>query len=812
MDGNQRDSVRPQCGERKMSGRPMSSFPISMYTSPKPLGKCISLGVDGKPSKKSLGQIFDGTVCRVTVNSLTEFAQLRASLAPNQALGYGITSHSEARVVTKAVLAGMKQTKTSGQYLPVVARDSQHLQFLPGPGLLMLDHDHDPSLGNAGLDGATLRERLCEAMPQLRQVSMIWAPSTSSMIYLGERELAGLRGSRIYLVVSDARRIPEIGRLLFDRLALAGHGRIAISGSGRPLRRGLIDASVWQPERLDYVRATFTDGLEQRHLPWELKVVDGALGASDEALLDVETVQPLTFDEAAALESMWKKLEDAARPEMDRVRRIWALDRAHGDMKEPIDAAALAAKAARYEASAATLVLEPEHVLTLADGRHVTVNDLLANKKMYDGVRMADPLEPEYTNDPRIAVAYLLRDDGSDPAIYSHAHGGTWYSLRRYGEDFEGLDLPRSAGASPCPLVEEKLAEPANPFGVVQAAEFVSGPPATWLIRDVLPKAELIVIYGKSGSGKSFIVLDMVVAIASGKPWCGLTVKQGRVVYVVAEGKAGFRKRLDALEQEHGTDLAALPLGIVARCPQLLEGDEVQLSAAIQQADGASVVVIDTLARTMGGGDESASTDMGKALLACTRIHEATGATIVLVHHAGKDASRGARGWSGLRAAADAELEVIGEKGSVRSINIKKQKDGEDSGQFRFVLDTVNLGVEDDDLQPVTSCVVRHVTDLLDCDTRKTYEPSGRWQRIVWKALPPTGEAIAEDSLVAAAVELVPAPPPGQRDTRAQSVTRAIKNLLQSGDCVDWGARGIGRGRQAHASLQQPQRSQEMMQ
>ena len=585
-----------------MSAPYINEFCVSVYKSPRPLGKWITRRRDGTTKKESLAHLSNGTVEAVKFQSLTDFAKLRASLTANQALGYGVTGHPVAHVVTKAVLDPLSPDERAGNGHPKVARDAAHFHFADGPGVLMLDHD--PAPGEKALTGEQLRDMLYEAMPELRAVTMLWGSSAGSMIYDGESEVVGLRGSRIYFAVSDARRIPEVGQLLFDRLALAGYGRIVISAAGRTLQRGPIDASVWQPERLDFVRASCGPGLEQRPAKWQLFPGDEVETWIGDTLLDVATVASLTDEEARRLEAVWSELTSAAKTEADRVRHEWAIARADADVKSaraPNDPEALAARVARYEATARDLVLDLDHSLTLANGQVVSVADLRNDPVKFEGARMSDPLEPEYGgNDRRIAVACLQRNGGIDPAIYSHAHGGTWYKLRSCDEDFDVSDKLAPAMV-PAPVVATSLAR--RHFEVQSAAAFSAGPPPKWHIRGVLPQGELSVIFGESGSGKSFAVLDMVVAIATGNDWRGLPVTQGRAVYVVAEGRAGFRKRLDALQKRRGIDLTSIDLGIVAECPNLLAGDDMALAAAISGANGAAVVVIDTLAQVMAGGD-----------------------------------------------------------------------------------------------------------------------------------------------------------------------------------------------------------------
>src|SRR5262249_54953770 len=136
---------------------------------------------------------------------------------------------------------------------------------------------------------------------------------------------------------------------------------------------------------------------------------------------------------------------------------------------------------------------------------------------------------------------------------------------------------------------------------------------------------------------------------------------------------------------------------------------------------GASIVVVDTLAQATPGANENAGEDMGRVLANCKAIRRATGATVLLIHHAGKDLSRGARGWSGLRAAADAEIEISRLDDSNRLATITKQKDGTDGAKYPFKLAVVPLG-EDADGEVIDSCVVTH----LDTVPRRQREPTGR--------------------------------------------------------------------------------------
>jgi hypothetical protein len=147
-------------------------------------------------------------------------------------------------------------------------------------------------------------------------------------------------------------------------------------------------------------------------------------------------------------------------------------------------------------------------------------------------------------------------------------------------------------------------------------------------------------------------------------------------------------------------------LFVCSDSPNFLNDNDHKLIARALAEVKPSVIVVDTLARTMPGGAENSSEDMGKVIARCQWLHAKTGALVLLVHHSGKDAARGARGWSGLRAAADAELVVTRDKeNDRRAVEIGKQKDSPDGSQYDFILRPVPLGF-DDDGDVITSCVI----------------------------------------------------------------------------------------------------------
>jgi len=323
-------------------------------------------------------------------------------------------------------------------------------------------------------------------------------------------------------------------------------------------------------------------------------------------------------------------------------------------------------------------------------------------------------------------------------------------------------------------------------FVVLRASEFADRPLPTWWIKGVLPAEGLALVVGQPGSGKSFVVLDIAAAIAQGKPWNGRKSKRGRVVIVAAEGAAGFSKRLraygrgDFMAPEAGWDDG---LGILDGSPHLLRPEHVDaVVAAAEISGGADVVVIDTLAAVTPGVDENSSEGMGAAIDAAKRLGERLAALVILVHHLGKDAARGARGWSGITGAADMIL-VVDRAPVGRTLVVQKSKDGEDGSTFGFSLRQVQIGV-DEDGDPATSCAVdwSQTAPGVAPVAPQRQRRRGPYEAAILAtcgARLTSGAVTDDESLIAGSLSLVPKP--AGRDRRRESLARAIAKLRVAG-------------------------------
>jgi len=227
-----------------------------------------------------------------------------------------------------------------------------------------------------------------------------------------------------------------------------------------------------------------------------------------------------------------------------------------------------------------------------------------------------------------------------------------------------------------------------------------------YLVKGWLLQGTTAVLFGDANAGKSFLAIDIAHHVAEGRRWAGHRVEAGPVLYVAAEGGALFQNRLAARKAKFH----------ILRHQIALTGRNNDTAALVQAITALAcefgqfrLVVIDTLARAMGGGDENTAPDIAALVNACGHVQTATGAAVLLVHHSGKDAARGARGHSSLRAAVDTEMHVtVGEDG-VRTVTASKQRDMPGGKSLRFKLAEVQLG-RDRDGDPVTSCTIQHET------------------------------------------------------------------------------------------------------
>lgn len=311
-------------------------------------------------------------------------------------------------------------------------------------------------------------------------------------------------------------------------------------------------------------------------------------------------------------------------------------------------------------------------------------------------------------------------------------------------------------------------------YHYISADEYVNQPPLGYLIKGLIPRVEMVMLFGPPQGGKSFLALDMAAHIALGTPWRGHRVKRGRVCYIAAEGAGGLVNRIAAYKNYHGVD--SLDVFVLPASPNFMNAMDIKELITATVALAPSLIVIDTWAQSTAGGNENSGEDMGKALAQAKKLHRATKATCLIVHHSGKDAERGARGWSGLLGAADAMLEIR-RNGDDRVMTNTKQKDGTEGQEYGFKLNVVHLG-EDADGDPITSCVV------LESAVTRAEVNMGKNEKLILKALEDSrgldGEWPDVNTVIDAALLQIPFDATGgKNDKRRQNVRRALKSCIE---------------------------------
>ncbi|WP_051956081.1 AAA family ATPase [Beijerinckia mobilis] len=232
-----------------------------------------------------------------------------------------------------------------------------------------------------------------------------------------------------------------------------------------------------------------------------------------------------------------------------------------------------------------------------------------------------------------------------------------------------------------------------------------------YLIKGVVPRVGLMIVWGEPKCGKSFLVLDLVMHIALGWEYRGRKVRQGTVVYMALEGEAGFNNRIAAFRQEHLVGYSGLvPFYLIASHMSLVP-DHVALIASIKAALGdeaPAAIVIDTLNRSITGS-ESSDEDMGAYIKAADVIRETFNCAVIIVHHCGWDKTR-PRGHSSLGGAIETQISVKKDETNTVITEVELMKDDEAGAIFSSRMRRVEIG-ENEEGDPITSLIVEPIED-----------------------------------------------------------------------------------------------------
>lgn len=407
-----------------MPGTCVNALSFTRFTSTRPerLTKIIRRDEAGHLVKQPGADMAEGTAEPLAVHDLHALAAMLDELEPAQAVGWGVPKGAAPgaclAVVTREALAD------GGHPAGTIARDRAHFQYPAGPGLMMLDHDGGHEDEALTLD--ELRARLLDACPALADAPMLWRPSASAGIVAPDgTELSGLTRHRLYIPVTRAADIPEAGRRLVELLWAASKdvpGRFAwceVGRAGQVLARGLLDAQVWQPERLDFAAGpVLLDGLTRPHAA--ARVFGDPAG-----LFNLASIATGAEVERAAREAQ-REARRIIAPRARAAREAWADEKAP-ELSQRRGISTEKARDVLLRAADDTRVLMGDFELIAHDGRRVTVGEVLDHADRWHNARFCDPLDPD--EDRRVAHVNLR--SGGRPFMHTHRHGGMRFELRR---------------------------------------------------------------------------------------------------------------------------------------------------------------------------------------------------------------------------------------------------------------------------------------------------------------------------------------------------------------------------------------------
>lgn len=304
-------------------------------------------------------------------------------------------------------------------------------------------------------------------------------------------------------------------------------------------------------------------------------------------------------------------------------------------------------------------------------------------------------------------------------AILNH-QGDFRAATRALGKSGYGESIRTSNSAAPRPqlVAVARLEKPSNEAGpqaekeathqdFIALADFINGPPkATYLVKGILPGQGLSQVFGSSNVGKSFLVIDLAMHIASGMTWRGFKTKKSPVLYIAAEGLSGLAGRMKAWTQRYGEVpeqfwIRPFPAELTAKGMAMVLAEKIRELPALPR-----LIILDTLAANFGPGSENDAEDMALAL---SGLRSLGGDWLVLcVHHSGHQDKERSRGHSSLFAALDTELRVSRDDpdGPIKVEHTKVRDGSRMKEALYFALEPEFLPWADEDGEPVNSAVL----------------------------------------------------------------------------------------------------------
>jgi hypothetical protein len=314
-----------------------------------------------------------------------------------------------------------------------------------------------------------------------------------------------------------------------------------------------------------------------------------------------------------------------------------------------------------------------------------------------------------------------------------------------------------------------------------------------FLIADLLEENALIEIFGEPGAGKSLLAYDMAACIATGHSFHGHKVRDGAVLILAGEGHNGIKRRLSAWEKQTGRSLEGAPLLVSEQPAQLLDQESLlathaAFEAVIVEYGKPSLVIVDTLARNFGPGDENSNRDMSAFVAVLDDIRSQYGCSVVVVHHSGHSDSGRGRGASALKGAVDAEFGVKRDGGQRPVLFCTKMKDAPKPPDAVFDIEVVEIGWTSDG-QVLTAPVLVKSNALPLSTARKPLTQHMNWVMTAFRALLEAGDlqpvsGLTREQLRRKCIELSPET---KADTMRQRFNRSLQKLIEASIIIESG-------------------------
>ncbi|WP_394752651.1 AAA family ATPase [Crenothrix sp.] len=230
----------------------------------------------------------------------------------------------------------------------------------------------------------------------------------------------------------------------------------------------------------------------------------------------------------------------------------------------------------------------------------------------------------------------------------------------------------------------------------------ISVKPIEWLVDDFIETNSLVEAFGAPESGKSLLAIDWGLSVSAGIPWRGHNTQKGAVFYIAGEGHNGLSRRFSAWGLSNGVDLDSLDFypslqaAAFYNKQSAISVERAISTIASKNGIAPKLIIIDTLARNFGGGNENSTEDMNLFIVHIDALRAKFNCTVLLVHHTGHGAGERARGSSVLKAAVDTEFSLSKNNGNIINLNCTKMKDAAHPAPKSFTISSIDLGIEDD--------------------------------------------------------------------------------------------------------------------